>query len=173
MLIALVLMLGGIAFRLLPHDPNFAPVGAIALFGGAILAWRTALWLPLLIMIISDLVIGFYNGIEFTWLAFVLVAVFGLLFRRSPLTIRVSVGALGGGLLFFVVSNFGVWLTSGMYVHSFEGLVQCYYAALPFLRNTLMGDVVFGVVLFGAYELARHFVAPRLADVRLPYVAIK
>lgn len=154
--IALLLIVAGTALRLLPHMPNFAPVGAIALFGGAVLGWRLAVWLPLALMMVSDIFIGFYPGIEFTWAGFLLVALFGMLLRCAGLASRILVGGLASGMLFFVVSNFGVWLTSGMYAHTFDGIAQCYIMALPFLRASLMGDLFYGAVLFGSYELALY-----------------
>lgn len=166
LLIAVVLIIVGAALRLLPHIPNVAPVGAIALFGGAVLGWRLAMWLPLLVMVISDLVLGFYPGIAFTWAGFVFIALYGRLLRRAPLPAKVLVGALGSGVIFFIVSNFGVWLSSGMYPSTLEGLAQCYVMGLPFLRATLLGDLAYSVVLFGAYE-----VVCRLTTARLHYVA--
>lgn len=153
-LIALSLILIGISMRLVPHIPNFAPIGAIALFSGALLGWRTAVWLPLLIMMASDFIIGFYSGILFTWMGFILTAIFGMLFRRSTFTKRVTFGALGSGLIFFIVSNFGTWIASGMYPPTFAGLVECYYMALPFLRTSLLADAMFSIVLFGTFAVA-------------------
>ena len=160
---ALLLIIAGTALRLLPHIPNFAPVGAIALFGGAVLGWRLAVWLPLALMIFSDLFIGFYPGIAFTWAGFLLVALFGMLLRRMGLAGRIVIGGAASGVLFFVVSNFGVWLTSGMYVHAFDGLVQCYAMALPFFRVSLIADLFYSAVIFGLYELVLYAVRVRQA----------
>lgn len=161
---ALLFVIIGTAVRLLPHVPNFTPVGAIALFGGAVLGWRLAVWLPLVLMICSDFFIGFYPGIEFTWAGFLLVALFGMLLRRVGLMGRIAVGGSASGVLFFAVSNFGVWLTSGMYVHTFDGLVQCYAMALPFFRVSLMADLFYSAVIFGAYELVLYVVRARQTD---------
>lgn len=155
---ALLLVVAGTALRLLPHVPNFAPVGAIALFGGVVLGWRLAVWLPLALMICSDFFIGFYPGIEFTWAGFLLVALFGTLLKHVGLAGRIVIGGTASGLLFFIVSNFGVWLTSGMYVHTFNGLVQCYGMALPFFRVSLMADLFYSAVIFGLYELVPNIV---------------
>lgn len=160
---ALFLIIAGTALRLLPHIPNFAPVGAIALFGGAVLGWRLAVWLPLALMIFSDLFIGFYPGIAFTWAGFLLVALFGMLLRRMGLAGRIVIGGAASGVLFFVVSNFGVWFTSGMYVHTFDGLVQCYAMALPFFRVSLIADLFYSAVIFGLYELVLYAVRVRQA----------
>lgn len=161
LVIALLLIALGIAMRLLPHEPNFAPVGAIALFGGAILGWQTAVWLPLAIMMGADMLIGFYPGMLFTWTGFVIVSLFGTLLRRCGLLTRISLGAIGSGIIFYVISNFGVWMTSGMYPATIPGLLDCYYMALPFLRTSLLADLFYSAILFGVYALAMKFAAKR------------
>lgn len=152
--VALALMVFGVIMRLVPHPANFAPVGAIAIFGAAVLPRKLGWWLPLAIMAASDLIIGFYSGILYTWAAFLLVGLFGLTLRQSSNVYRVLLGSFGGALIFFAVSNFGVWAQGGLYPHTWAGLVQCYTMGLPFFRNTLAGDLVFNTILFGAYALA-------------------
>lgn len=165
LLIALALIVFGVVMRLLPHPANLAPVGAIALFGGAVLPKRYGWWLPLVIMMISDLFLGSYNGILFTWLGFLLVGLFGMTLRDKSNWFRVPVGALTGAVIFFVVSNFGVWAQGGLYAHTWAGLVLCYEMALPFFRNTLTGDLLYGGLLFGVYALATRFVPqPRTVE---------
>lgn len=168
-LIALTLIVAGVALRLLPHEPNFAPVGAIALFGGAMLGGRYALWLPLAIMMGSDMVLGFYPGIEFTWAGFIAVGVLGLLLRHRSLLMKVGLGAPLGAVIFFAISNFGTWLTSGMYAHTWTGFIECYVAALPFFRMTLLGDMFYASVLFGLQALALYGVRQKLASSRSPH----
>ena len=157
--IAVVLVVFGVVMRLLPHPANLAPVGAIALFGGAILPRKLGWWLPLAVMILSDVMLGFYNGILFTWLGFLLVALFGMTLRGQNNWFRVPAGAIGSAIIFFIVSNFGVWLQGHMYPLSWAGLVHCYELALPFFRNTFYGDFLYSWVLFGVYALAVKFVA--------------
>lgn len=152
--IALSLVVFGVIMRLVPHTPNFAPVGAIAVFGGAVLPRKLGWWLPLAVMAASDAVIGLYPGIAFTWAAFLLVGLFGQTLRRSNTWLRIGAGAFGGALIFFAVSNFGVWAQGGLYPHTLAGLVQCYAMGLPFFRNTLAGDLAYNTLLFGAYALA-------------------
>jgi hypothetical protein len=152
--VALALVVFGVVMRLLPHPANLAPVGAIALFGGAVLPRKFGWWLPLAIMAVSDYFIGFYDGILFTWTAFLLVGLFGMMLRRSTDWFRVPFGALAGGIIFFTVSNFGVWMQGGLYPRTWAGLVECYTMALPFFRNTLIGNLLYGAILFGVYALA-------------------
>lgn len=157
-ILAISLVVIGVALRVLPHTANIAPVGAIALFAGAILSFRTALWLPLVIMVLSDLVIGLHPTVAFTWGGFVLVAMYGSLFRNKSNLLRVPLGALGASLIFFAVSNFGVWMEGKLYPATWQGLADCYAMALPFLRNSLIADLGFSAVFFGLYA----FVKPAL-----------
>lgn len=157
-LIVLALIAFGVIMRLVPHPANLAPVGAIALFAGAILPRKLSWWLPLGIMVVSDLILGAYNGIIFTWAGFLLVTLFGMTLKNTSNWLRVPFGALGASVIFFVVSNFGVWLQGQMYAHSWAGLVLCYEMALPFFRNTFVGDLIYSGLLFGVYALAIKFV---------------
>ncbi len=156
--VAISLVVFGVVMRLLPHPANLAPVGAIALFGGAVLPRKLGWWLPLAIMIASDLLIGFYNGILFTWAGFLLVGLLGMGLRTMSNWLRVPIGAMAGAIIFFAVSNFGVWLQGHMYAHTWAGLVQCYEMALPFFRNTFFGDFLYSWLLFGVYALATQYV---------------
>lgn len=161
--LAVALVAIGVIFRLLPHEANFAPVAALSLLAGALLGWRYALAVPLGIMLISDLVIGFYSSMAFTWLGFLLIAAFGMLFRKSSLTKRVVLGSLGSAVIFFVVSNLGVWLMSGMYQLNLAGLVECFTLALPFFRATLLSDIVYSGVFFSIVAVC-HFVVNQHKD---------
>lgn len=162
--LAIGLVVLGVVMRILPHIPNIAPVGAVALFGGAILPSRYAWWLPLAIMMASDALLGFYDGVLFNWAAFVAVGLIGMLLARFNNTQRVVLGVLGGSLAFFIISNFGVWLQGGLYAHTWAGLVECYTMALPFLRNTIIGDLLYSSLLFGAYAMAQHGWQARLEE---------
>lgn len=150
-LLALALIVIGVILRIVPHTANFAPVGAIALFAGAILAWRIALWLPLGIMVISDLVIGLHPLIGFTWGAFALITLLGGALKKSSNWLRVPLGALASSLIFFVISNLGVWAEGKLYPHTWQGLSDCFIMALPFFRATLASDLLFSALFFGLY----------------------
>jgi len=164
--IRLAALLGAIAaaaaLRLVPHPPNFSPIDAMALFSGAYLGRRLlALAAPLVALLISDLVLGFYPGMLFQYAAVVLIALLGSVALARTGLPRVIGAALASSLLFFVVSNFGVWLTGGMYPQTLQGLGACYVAAIPFLQNTVAGDLFYAALLFGGFALAEHLV-PRL-----------
>jgi hypothetical protein len=166
-MLAISLVLIGILLRFAPHSANFTPVAAIALFGGAYLNKRSALIVPLVLMIASDAVIGMHNVVLFTWGAFALITLLGLALRKKTSPIKVISFSLVSSLLFFVVSNFGVWLM-GWYPRTADGLVQCYIMALPFLRDFTASTLVYSAVFFGAYELiARSVKNEKLALVLL------
>lgn len=165
--LAAVLVLGGIVLRLVPHAPNFAPVDALALFAGAVLGWRAAIGVPLFTMMGSDLLIGTYPGMWWTWAACALVGCWGVCLRRTGNAVRIPAGAIGGSIVFFLVSNFGVWAAGGLYPHTWRGLADCYYLALPFFRASMLSDLFYAAVLFGLYTLAargvRHYRGRRRA----------
>lgn len=160
------IMIAAMAARLLPHPPNFTPIEAVALFGGAYLAdRRVALLLPLLALALSDLVLGFviydyglvYGGMAFVYASVALIAALGSGWLRQRLTIsRIAGGAVMAAILFFLVTNFGAWLTSGLYPHNASGLLACYLAGLPFFHYTLAGALVYTAVLFGGLALAQQ-----------------
>jgi hypothetical protein len=150
------------ALRLVPHPPNFSPIDAMALFSGAYLGRRAlAFAAPLAALFLSDLVLGFYAGMDFVYASVALVVLIGwaLSGHRTPL--RVGLAALAGAIAFFVVTNFGMWLFSGFYPLTAAGLEACYVAAIPFFQNTVAGDLFYATILFGGFALAEHLV-PRL-----------
>ncbi len=143
----------GIVFRLIPHLPNVTPVAAIALFGGVYLDRKSALIAPLVIMAVSDIFIGLHPVIFFTWGAILLTGVVGLWLREHRTVLNVAGSSVASSLLFYVVTNFGVWAVPGSwYPHTAQGLINCYVLGLPFLRYTMLGDIVYVGILFGLYE---------------------
>jgi hypothetical protein len=150
------------ALRLVPHPPNFSPIDAMALFGGAYLGRRALAFVaPLGALLLSDAILGFYSGMEFQYLSVALIVLVGwvALSRVSPL--RLAAAAVASSILFFAITNFGTWLTSGMYPHTLTGLGACYVAAIPFFQNTVAGDLFYTVLLFGGFHIA-ELLAPRL-----------
>lgn len=144
--------------RLLPHPANFTPVSSVALFGGAHLKKRYALLLPLVSLIISDIFIGF-DSIESrltVYGSFLLIGCLGLLLRNRATFTNVTLATLGGSILFFLITNFVFFYPPTMYTHDLAGMMASYYNALPFLRNMMIGDLVYTGLLFGLYELAKN-----------------
>jgi hypothetical protein len=145
------------AMRLLPHWPNFTPLAALALFGGAHFAsLRTAFAVPLAAMLLSDLFIGPDVTLPFVYAAFVAIVGLGLLLRRRRTVFTVGGAALASSLLFYGVTNFGVWLTLGFYPHTPAGLLATYTAGIPFFANTVAGDLFYAALLFGGFALAQR-----------------
>lgn len=152
--------------RLLPHPFNFSPIAALALFGGARYSNRFAAYLiPLVALWVSDLflnyafygrVVPFYDGAIFTYFAFALIVLLGSVLLKKLSAGRLLVSALSASIIFFLVSNFGVWAFSGMYPLTFPGITACYTAAVPFFRNTLTGDLVYSFVIFYAFAIAQQ-----------------
>lgn len=140
--------------RMVPHPANFAPIGALALFGGIYLPKRFALVIPLGAMIVSDIFIGFYTWqiMIAVYSSFILSCLIGLWVRSHKTALTVLGGALAGSFIFFFITNAAVWAFSGMYPFTFQGLSQSYLMGLPFLRNTLAGDLFYTTFLVGSFE---------------------
>jgi len=154
------LIFSAAAFRLLPHPWNFTPIGAIALFGGAQLSdKRLAFLVPLTALVLSDLIIGFYPGWAAVYGSFAITVLIGISLQKRKSFVSLSFGTMASAVVFFLVTNFGDWLVRRAYPLNMGGLIQCYIAAIPFFRNTVLGDAFFGVLMFGGFELAqRRFV---------------
>jgi hypothetical protein len=150
------------ALRLVPHPPNFTPIGAMALFSGAYLGRRSLAFVaPLGAMLLSDAFLGFYSGMWVTYLAVALIVAVGWLALSRVSVLRVAGAAVMSSIVFFLVSNFGTWALSGMYSHTPAGLAACYIAAIPFFQNTLAGDLFYATLLFGGFRIAELLV-PRI-----------
>jgi hypothetical protein len=152
-----------IVARLAPHAPNVTPIAASAMFAGMVLRSRAlALAVPISALLLSDLVVGSYDwrimGVVYAALAFpALLARWGRALR--PVVVLAPL-VLSSSLLFFATTNFAVWAFSGMYAQDLHGLVLCYVAALPFLYNTVAGDVLWTTLLFGTWWSAKFLLAP-------------
>lgn len=141
--------------RVVPHSWNMTPVAAIALFAGAQFSDRWAAFLvPLIGMLISDAVLGFYPTLPVTYLSLALIVLIGRTLRERKSFARVGGAVVASSLLFFVITNFACWLTMPEYTKDVSGFVLCYQRALPFFRGTLMGDMFFSAILFGGFSLS-------------------
>jgi hypothetical protein len=159
-LVAIVIAIfAAAALRLVPHPSNVSPIDAMALFSGAYLQRRgLAFAAPFGALLLSDAVLGFYPGMEFVYASVAAIVLIGWAIASRKSTLRVGFGAVAGSMLFFIVTNFGVWLASGMYPHSLAGLAACYVAAMPFFQNTLAGDLGYAALLFGGFALLQRLV---------------
>ena len=138
-------MLIAVLFRLLPHLPNFTPVTAIALFGGLYFTNKSLAYLaPLFIMVLSDLFLGFHSISIVVYVAFLFVSFIGTQ-TKKPSVFAILLSSIS----FFIITNFGVWLMGG-YPKTWTGFVECYTLAIPFFRNSLLGDFFYsGVMILG------------------------
>jgi len=143
------------ALRLVPHPPNFTPIGAMALFSGAYLGRRAvAFAAPLGALLLSDLILGFYHGQATVYFSVALIVMIGIVALTRVSALRVGAAALASSVLFFVITNLGMWLFSGFYPRTLAGLEACYVAAVPFFQNTVAGDLFYATLLFGGFRVA-------------------
>jgi hypothetical protein len=164
--LAIVMTVLAALVRLVPHPPNFTPIGGVALFGGARLRSWQAYVVPLLALALTDpirsrLEGGFpaYSAMTPIIYASFLISVFlGRTFLRNTNNpVRIGSVAFAGSLQFFLITNFFVWFGSQtMYAHTVSGLAACYVAGLPFFGRTVLADLFYSAVLFGAYALVSH-----------------
>ena len=133
--------------RLIPHPPNFVPITAIAIFAGVKLNnIKIAYAIPISIMLISDLFIGFYSISLFVYLAFILIITYSSFIKKYSIK-----NIILSSVIFFIITNFGVWLMGG-YPKSIEGLVLCYTMAIPFFTNSIIADLFFSAILYYGFE---------------------
>lgn len=158
--------------RLLPHPPNFTPVGATALFGAAYFTKKYwAFVIPIVALWISDIILNnvfyaaYYDGFSwmttgFLWIisAFVLIAILGMFTMNKKVTpVNLLGTSIAASAIFFLITNFSVWISGFTYPKTAEGLIACYTAAVPFFWNTLAGDLFYVAVLFGVYEFVKSY----------------
>jgi Family of unknown function (DUF6580) len=159
--------LAAAASRLIPHPPNMTPITAMALFGGAYFASKWAAFaVPLVAMLLSDLILSFvlygtaiFLLMPYVYACFVATTCLGLLVRRRLSPVGIAAAVLTSSVMFYVVTNFGSWLAYSFYPKTWDGLVACYIAGLPFFGNALIGDAVCTAILFGGFALAERYVA--------------
>lgn len=167
LLLAVMIVLAALS-RLLPHPPNFSPVEAMALFGGAYFANRGwAVVVPLVALLLSDIALGLTMGGDYMryvaslsfWSVYVCIAlssVLGFGLRGKVGSANVLGYSLAGSILFFVVTNFVTWSGSTMYPQTGAGLVAAYVAAIPFFKWTVLGTLFYSALLFGGFALLRR-----------------
>ncbi len=152
----------GILSRTVIHTPNFTPVLSLALFGGMYLKGRQGIWVPLVLMGISDIFIGFHDSMVYTWGSILIISLIGILLKGHKNWVNVASASLISSVIFFLVSNFGAYLS--LYPHTLAGLQECYIAAIPFYRSTLVSTLAYSLVLFASYEwiLKKHILQGNL-----------
>jgi hypothetical protein len=158
--IILVLILAVLAVfsRLIPIAPNFTPIISVALFAGAYVNEKHrgyAVLILLGMLLTSDAILGFYDRamMAFVYGAVLLAYPLGFMLSGKVRLLNTLGYSLAGAMMFFIITNFGVWLVGGLYPLTFAGLAECFVLAVPFFRNTLASTFFYSVALFGLYEL--------------------
>lgn len=148
--------------RLFPHIPNFTPIAAMALFGSVYMTdKRLAFVVPLIAMLISDIGLeiisgwGFHNTLIYVYISFALTSLIGLMVRNKVSVISITTASIISSVLFFIITNFGVWAAGGFQL-GLAGLTTTYALGIPWFAPTLLGDLFFNGVLFGAFYLAQR-----------------
>ncbi len=161
------IIVAGALMRLIPHWPNFTPIAAMALFGGAYIGKKAlAFIIPLAAMFLSDLVLGFHADMLAVYIAFTATVLIGFAISKKVSFGSVVLGSLSASVLFFLITNFSAWLSIPFYTKDFAGLITAYTAGLAFFNNGSMGisfflnDVVgtlfFSGVFFGAFSFVKQ-----------------
>ena len=159
---ALVLIIILAFSRIIPHPPNFTPILGMAVFAGAIFDKKVYSFLILLLaMTLSDLFLGFHGSMFIIYFAICLNVVIGIYLIHKISYFKIFTSLSAGSLVFFIITNFAVWLSSGMYPYSLEGLLACYTMALPFLQNTIISTVLYGVGVFFIFEQSNKYLVFR------------
>ena len=140
--------------RLIPHPPNFTPILGMAVFSGAIINRRLIAYLiPLVAMLISDLYLGFHSGMPIIYFSLALCVLIGTFIEARVTILNFVLGISVGVIVFYLITNFAVWYGSGMYDYTFSGLITCYVMALPFLQNTIVSSMIYGIGSFLIYNV--------------------
>lgn len=161
-ILILAMMVFAAALRLAPHPWNFTPVGAIALFSGAMVRDRRVAFLfPVLVMFATDLISGFNKLSPLVYASFLISVLIGRFLNQKRNLLRLGGVTFLGALQFFLITNFGVWAFLNSYPRTLAGLAGCYFAGVPLFWNTLAGDTAYTTLLFGGFFLAERLV-PRL-----------
>jgi hypothetical protein len=159
------IVIAAAALRIAPHPMNFAPIGALGLFGGACFSSkRAAIAIPLLSLVVGDALTGFHPLVPVVYASFLVSVLIGFCLRQDRSALRVGAATVAGAIQFFIVTNFALWASSiGSYPKTVAGLAACYVAGIPLFWNTLAGDAFYAVLLFGGMALA-EYKFPRLRE---------
>jgi len=156
-LLALAIIALAAALRIAPHPWNFTPVGAMALFSGAIIRdRRLAFFFPIFALFVGDIFVGFHKLMPVVYASFLVTVAIGFWLRDRWTVGRITTATLLGAIQFFLVTNFAVWAFGLSYPRNSAGLLACYVAGIPFFWNTLAGDAVYAVLLFGGFAFAER-----------------
>ncbi len=156
----------GCMSRIIPHTPNFTPIGAICLFGASHFTKKSyAFFVPIFIIFLSDLFINnfiyvnesfifLYKGFYWQYISYLLIILLSMItLKRKISFLNIGISSISSSFIFFIITNFGVWFSSGLYSFNFIGLISCYVNALPFYFNTLISFLLYSYLLIGSFYL--------------------
>jgi hypothetical protein len=161
-LLAITLIIIATLCRIYQPIYNFAPVVAIGLFSGYIFRQKNmAIIITLLASFVGDMLISyinkyplFHNSFVFVYLSYILITLFGNKLNNSKLEWnKVAIFGISSSLVFFVITNFGVWLMDSIYTKNISGLIECFIAAIPFYKNSFISDLIYIPLIFGSYAI--------------------
>jgi len=163
----LSIIFAGALLRFMPHWPNFTPIAAMALFGGAYIGRKhLAFLVPFAAMFVSDIFLGFHKDMWSVYLAFGITVLIGTAIRNRSRVINILSASLASSVIFFLLTNFAAWLSSPYYPQSISGLMQSYIAGLAFFNNgslglsfflnEIAGALFYNGLFFGAFALVKY-----------------
>ncbi len=166
-LLITAMIIAAVVSRFILHPPNFTPISAITLFGGAYYSdKKLSFIIPLLAMFLSDLYLGIHNFVPFVYISFAIIVFLSFQLREKKSPLKIGASVVSGSIVFFIVTNFAVWFVGNYYPKTFEGLITSNIAAIPFFKNSLLGDLVYTTLLFGSFELIKNYI-PKLEQVKI------
>ncbi len=150
--LAIILLLA--LSRLIPHPPNFTPILGMAVFSGAIINHKLfAYIIPLAAMLLSDLYLGFHASMPIIYFSLAVCVLIGTFIEARVSILNSFLSISLGVLAFFLITNFMVWYGSGIYESSISGLMTCYFMGLPFVQNTFISSILYGMGAFFIYDI--------------------
>ncbi len=171
---AVALIIFCLAARILPHVPNFAPLGALAIFGGVYFNWAWSLAVPFVTLAFSDLVLGLYDWrlMAAVYGAWLLGAAAGWVIKKQPSVFNIGVSVLISATVFFLITNFAVWAFSSWYPHTLGGLIAALLMGLPFFKATILSNFFYSGLFFGAAALLHAYTQKPSRSRRVQPVAL-
>jgi len=153
-----ILIILAIASRFLPHPPNFTAVISVGIFAGFLFKNKTIGYIiPIISMVASDIILGFHNTLWSIYLSLIIATIIGTKMKKSN-TGSITLSSLISATIFYIITNFAVWLNGIMYPTNLSGLISCYISAIPFFGYTLLSTFLFSFILFGLYSLLEKYI---------------
>lgn len=151
------LIIFSLTTRLLPHPPNMTSITGLSLLAGSTIKNKFFFIIPVFVLFLSDIFLGFHKTIPFVYGSYIAISFIGKFIKPFDNVKRLILFSISSSILFFLITNFGVWITSPMYTKNIQGLLNSYIMGIPFFRNTVFGDIIFTFVYFYGYRYISLF----------------